>query len=239
VWDALRSALLWREASDEAVEWLARVAEIAEFKRGEILFAEGTCPEHVAVIISGHVRGVHASDGRYVVVDTNWPGEVIGPVAAFGEVPFEADVEAVEDATVALIPVGTIKDLLTAEPAVALSVIGEMARRWVSVVNSNKRNASDVTSRVVSYLEELPRTWLGGGAYSVQIPMARVELAALLGTTPESLSRACRSLQDEGLIESHDRMIVVHDGARFSAKSAVDRPASQHAEARSPLQAHR
>ena len=199
VWDALRSARLWRDASDEAVEWLARVAEIVE-----------------------------------VVVETNWPSEVIGSVAAFGEMPFEADIESVEDATIALIPLGTIKDLLATEPAVAMSVIGEIARRWVSVVNANKRNSVDVVSRVIAYLEELPRTRLGAAAYSVEIPMARVELAALLGTTPETLSRAFRSLQDEALIESHDRMIIVPDGEQLSAKNVAERPAPARAESSLP-----
>ena len=224
VWSALRSAGLWRDASDEAVEWLARVATVAEYAKGDAIFREGTCPSQVAVIVSGHVRGVHTADGRSVVLETNWPGDVIGSVAAFGEVPFEADVEAAEDATVALIPLGTIKDLLATEPSVAMSVISEMARRWVSAISVNKRNSSDVITRVASYLAELPRTRLGDAAYAVEIPMARVELAALLGTTPETLSRAFHTLQEEGFVESHDRMIIVPDGETLAARSENERP---------------
>ena len=224
VWTALRSARLWRDASDEAVQRLARVAAIAEYEKGDVMFHEGTCPSQVAVVVSGHARGVYTADGRSVVLETNWPGDVIGSVAAFGDVPFEADVEAAERVTAALIPLETVKDLLATEPAVAMSVINEIARRWVSAVNVNKRNSSDVVSRVVSYLADLPRTRLGGSAYAVEIPMARVELAGLLGTTPETLSRAFHSLQDEGLIESHDRMIIVPDSDLLSAKGEVERP---------------
>ena len=224
VWSALRSAGLWRDASDEAVEWLARVATVAEYAKGDVIFQEGTCPSQVAVIVSGHVRGVHTADGHSVVLETSWPGDVMGSVAAFGELPFEADIEAAEDATVALIPLGTIKDLLATEPSVAMSVISEMARRWVSAVNVNKRNSSDVVGRVVSYLAELPRTRLGKAAYAVEIPMARVELAALLGTTPETLSRAFRALQSEGLVESHDRMIIVPNGEQLIARAENERP---------------
>jgi CRP-like cAMP-binding protein len=224
LWSALRSARLWREASDEAVEWLARVTTLADYEKGEVLFREGTCPSQVAVIVTGHVRGVYTADGHSVVLETSWPGDVIGAVAAFGQVPFECDIEAAEDVTVALIPLGTVKDLLATEPAVAMSVINEIALRWVSAVNVNKRNASDVVSRVVSYLADLPRIRLGGPAYAVEIPMARVELAGSLGTTPETLSRAFHALQDDGLIESHDRMIIVPDGEMLAIRGEVYRP---------------
>jgi CRP-like cAMP-binding protein len=233
VWRAVRSARLWRDASDEAVEWLARVATVAEYDKGDIIFAEGTCPSHVAVIVDGHARGVHTADGHSVVLETNWPGDVVGSVAALGEVPFEADIEAAERATVALIPVGTIKDLLATEPAVAMSVINEIAHRWVLAVNTNKRNSIDVVSRVVSYLVDLPRIRLGGPAYAVEIPMARVELAGLLGTTPETLSRTFHTLQEEGVIESHDRMIIVPDGELLAGKGETERPRAAVGSARS------
>jgi CRP/FNR family transcriptional regulator len=217
VWRALRSARLWRNASDEAVEWLARVSQVAEYDRGEMIFREDTLPDMVGVIIDGHVRAVHSADGRSVVVETYWPGEVVGAISALSAIPFEADIETVEPAQVALIPVGMLKDLIVSEPTVAMSVIDEISRRWIAAVNVNKRSSTDVVSRVAHYLSELPRTRLGGPAYAVEIPVPRVELAASLGTTPETLSRAFHSLQEEGLIESHDRMIIVPDGEALIA----------------------
>jgi CRP-like cAMP-binding protein len=224
VWRAMRSARLWQNATDADVEWLARVATVAEYDRGELIFHENAVADEVAVVVEGHVRSVHSGDGRSVVVETNWPGDVVGAVAALSGTPFETDVEAVEPVIAAMIPVGTIKDLIVTEPAVALSVISEISRRWVAVINVNKRNSIDVVGRVGQYLSGLPRTRLGGAAYAVEIPVPRVELAASLGTTPETLSRAFHSLEEKGLIESHDRMIIVPDGEALIGGRDGERP---------------
>ncbi len=220
VWRAVRAARLWRGASDETVESLARVATVLEFEKGTIVFAEGSMPDRVGVIVEGHARSLHTGEGRRITVETSWPGDVIGAVSAVSELAFETDIEAAEDLTVAFIPTEVLKALIVSEPAVALSVINEISREWVTAVNVSKRNSLDVIGRVASYLADLPRTSLGGLAYAVEIPISRVELSALLNTTPETLSRAFHALQDEKIIESHDRMIIVLDGEALLARRA-------------------
>ena len=159
-----------------------------------------------------------SSEGHPIAMETYWPGDVLGVVSAVSGIALETDIEAAVDLTVALMPTESLKSLIATEPAVAMSVINEISHRWADAVNVNKRNAGDVISRVASYLAGLPRTRLGGSAYAVEIPTTRVELAASLGTTPETLSRAFHSLQEQKLIESHDRMVIVLDGDALAAK---------------------
>jgi CRP-like cAMP-binding protein len=213
----MRAARLWRGASDDTVESLARMARVVEYKRGAIIFDEGTLPDRVGVIVDGHARASHSGEGRSIVVETSWPGDVVGAVSAISELPFETDIEAAENLTVALVPVSALKALIVTEPDVAMSVINEISREWASAVNVSKRNALEVHSRIASYLMDLPRTSLGGTSYAVEIPITRVELAALLNTTPETLSRVFHSLQDDKILESHDRMIIVAQGAALTA----------------------
>ena len=212
LWQGIRGARLWSSASDEALEWLARTAQTAEYAKGDMLFCEGDIPEHVGVILAGHARALYGDEGHRLAVETYWPGDVIGPIATLANIGFESDVEAVEPLSLALIPVGAIKDLLNSEPGVAMSVIDDLARRWVAALAMAKRSNLDVTQRIAAYLSELPHTRLGEDAYSVEIPMARVELAPLLSTTPETLSRAFHTLEEQGVVEAHDRMIIVPSG---------------------------
>lgn len=226
VWAALRAARLWHDASDTDIEWLARCAEIREYRRGDLVFREGETAEHIGVVVEGHMRSVHTEDGRTTSLETFWPGEAAGAVSAFSGSPFATNLEAAEALTLALVPAGVVKELIVTEPTIALSVINEISRRWVAAVTVNKRNCVDVVSRVSLYLSELPKTKLGGNAYAVEIPVSRAELAAELSTTPETLSRAFHTLQEQGLVESHDRMIIVPDGdsllVRKQDSDAVD-----------------
>lgn len=218
VWRAMRAARLWRDASDPTVESLAREASIVEYDKGAVVFSEGETPDRIGVIVDGHAISMTSSEGHPIAMETYWPGDVLGVVSAVSGIALETDIEAAVDLTVALMPTESLKSLIATEPAVAMSVINEISHRWADAVNVNKRNAGDVISRVASYLAGLPRTRLGGSAYAVEIPTTRVELAASLGTTPETLSRAFHSLQEQKLIESHDRMVIVLDGDALAAK---------------------
>lgn len=212
IWRALREAPLFASAADTSIERLARTAILVEFTRGETIFHKGDVPGKIGVIVDAHARAVSHRGDRLVAVGPFWPGEVVGAITALTGIPFKSEIRAAESMRVAIVPAQALEDLLAAEPSVALSVINDLARRWMKAVDLAQRIPLDVTHRVAEYLSELPHTRLGDGAYSVTIPMARFELAASLGTTPETLSRAFRSLEDEGVIEAHDRLIVVPDG---------------------------
>lgn len=224
VWRAMRAAALWRDASDEAVESLAAEATIADYEKGAIVFSAGSTPNVLGVVVDGHALGLAPSEGGHpVAIETYWPGDVVGAVSAMSELPYETDISAAGGVTMAMIPAPSLKAIIAQEPAVAMSVINEISRRWVAAVNTSKRNAGDVISRVADYLRGLPRTRLGGTAFAVEIPTTRAELAASLGTTPETLSRAFHTLQNEGLVESHDRMIIVPDEEALASRHDGDR----------------
>jgi CRP/FNR family transcriptional regulator, dissimilatory nitrate respiration regulator len=212
LWKGVRDARLWSGASDEALAWMARTARLSECAKGDTLFREGEVPSDIAVILAGHARALYDRDGRTLSIETYWPGDVVGAIAALANIGFDNDIEAAESMSVALIPVGAVRDLLSSEPAVAMSVIDDLARRWLAAIALAKRGSLGVPQRIAGYLSELPRTKLGADAYSVEIPVSRIELAALLGTTPETLSRAFHLLEDAELIEAHDRMVIVPSG---------------------------
>src|SRR5699024_3780578 len=68
--------------------------------------------------------------------------------------------------------------------------------------------SSDVTARVAAYLLDLPGN-MREGTVTVTLPMAKQEIAAYLGTTPETLSRRLAALSASGLIELDGRRNVV------------------------------
>jgi CRP/FNR family transcriptional regulator, dissimilatory nitrate respiration regulator len=228
LWQSVREARLWSSASDEALEWLARTARVVDFPKGTLFFREGEIPDDVGLLLAGHARALYEHDGRTLAVETYWPGDVVGSIPALAGIGFESDIEAVEQVNMALIPVGALKDLLASEPSVAMSVIDDLARRWVSALAMAKRGNLGVSHRIADYLIELPHQRLGEDAFSVEIPVARVELAPLLATTPETLSRAFHALEELGLIEAHDRMIIVPSSAALlgyrNAESSTSLP---------------
>jgi CRP/FNR family transcriptional regulator len=142
---------------------------------------------------------------------------VIGSVFVGEPQPFPADIEAAEHSTVAVLSVATVKTLMLKEPRVALSVM-----QWQSGVISQlseavKTISSDVRSRVCRYIRDLAPDDASdlGEHLSVDLLVSRVELAAQLGTTPETLSRTFASLVEDGVLAADGREVEILDLGRL------------------------
>jgi CRP-like cAMP-binding protein len=223
-WESgFRRADFWRDAPDAAVEHLLDAARLHRCRKGEVLFREGSVSDRLIVVLHGYARGVHyETTGHVVLLEVLSAGHVVGTISAFAGAPFEGDVEAGPATTVAILPASVLEDVICSYPEVAMPVVRSMARRWVAVVAASKRNATSVPGRVARYLSELPRTQTGPNTYRVELPTKRVELAATLATSPETLSRAFHRLRDEGLIADAGRSVGVLDATRLRVVAEGD-----------------
>jgi CRP/FNR family transcriptional regulator len=151
-----------------------------------------------------------------------WPCEPIGLIAALAGDDNQTAFEAAENNTsIVMFSLGEFKRVIRDEPDVMMSVVGELSRQMTSMVTMVKTLSADVPARVAIYIglmleEQNPA---GRGQFTIDLGMTRVELAARLGTVPETLSRAFHVLQSEGVVESHGQKIVVLDRDALIARS--------------------
>ena len=223
VWSALRSCNVLSEASDASVAWLARVSNVQSFGKGDRILSEASAAREIGIVLQGHVRAVHfGADARPVTVLMAWPCEPIGLMAALAGDAYRTAFESAENnTTIVMFSLDAFKRLMRDEPDVMMSVISELARQMTDMVTMVKTLSADVPSRVAIYigllLEEQEPS--GPGPFTVDLGVSRVELAARLGTVPETLSRAFHALQSEGIIESHGQKIAVFDRDALIARS--------------------
>jgi CRP/FNR family transcriptional regulator len=102
--------------------------------------------------------------------------------------------------------------LVRAHPSIGLKMLEAVSRRLAETENRLVSVISgDVNSRLADYLLSLPARPAGGGI-TVQLPLAKKDIASLLDTTPESLSRQLRRLGDSGVIVTDaTRRIRIND----------------------------
>jgi len=106
------------------------------------------------------------------------------------------------------------QDLLRRKPSVALALLQAMSGR----LSQAERFISDLTlktveERLVSWLLMKAQTGITvGDQITVILDLSREELASLLGTTIETVSRRLNSLQGQGFLTLHGhRSIVLRD----------------------------
>jgi CRP/FNR family transcriptional regulator len=223
--DVFRTTAFWAQAPDEVLDRLAAASTVHQCRRGEVICREGSRPDRVIVVLAGFVRSVHyPPSGHVVLLENSGPGEVLGPIGAFADTPFESDLEAGADTVVATFPVSLLEEIIQSDPIVAMSVIRGLARRWVSVVGITKRNSAEVPTRLARYLLGLKALNSNSASLLVELPCSRAELAVMLATTPETLSRTFHRLADEHVLETYERTVRVLNVPELERIAAEEAP---------------
>jgi CRP/FNR family transcriptional regulator len=224
---AVRAVRLWRAADDDAVEMMAARARAEEVARGRILVTQGDVADRIGVVVAGTVKVYNLSvDGRALTFEKLGSGEPFGAIAALAGARYPATVEAATDATIAWLPREVLFELLGRYPALARTLVTDLADRVVNLTAVAATQTLDVPSRLAGYLFqrslEVGRTTPAG--LVVDLGMGKGELASALGTVPETLSRALARLRDDGVLEVRTRDVVVKDvGALARLGSGFDR----------------
>ncbi len=161
------------------------------------------------VVHSGRLKITRVSaDGQEQVLRTAARGDVVGEREFLnGHRPGHV-VVAVEDSEMCTFDHGDLSALLGTYPDIGARLLRTVSDRLASVERLLAAvTSSDVTARIAAYLLDLPAK-VAGGVPTVALPMAKQDVAAHLGTTPETLSRRLAALVDAGVIALHGRRDV-------------------------------
>jgi signal transduction histidine kinase len=128
--DALRSAPLFADLSDEDLERLMAGAFEESAPAGTVVFAEGDEGDKACLILDGEVEILKTSGEREVLLAVRGPGEVIGEMALLDTAPRMASVRARVDTRFLSIPKQQMDDLLATSATAGRSLFAVLLSRW-------------------------------------------------------------------------------------------------------------
>lgn len=215
------SKIPWLKVLDQA-GWdeLIAATQLRCCEPAEIIFFEGDLPSKLYVVHQGWVKAVKLSpDGREQILAFRGPGDPLNIAPVFAEQPHPATLIALEACELWAIEQPTLLKLLKQYPAMAHLLVRVLAERLLYALSL----IEDLSLRsVTARLAKLLLTQLPSSEPSV-IPRHRwatqAAMAARLGTVPDVVNRALRSLADEGLIRVSRHQIVILDRAGLAAKA--------------------
>lgn len=158
---------------------------------------------------TGQLKVSHTSTtGREQILRTVTDGEVVGERAFLtGHRPTELIV-ALEDSQMCVLDHADLSALLREYPDISQRMLRSLSDRLSSVERLLAAvTSSDVNARVAAYLLDQPGS-MRNDVLTVTLPMAKQDIAAYLGTTPETLSRRLAGLASSGVIALHGRRDV-------------------------------
>ena len=213
--DILRRAPMLAGLEPRDLDELARMAQLREVSRGQLVFAEGDEAQGFFICAAGKIKVFKsAPDGREQILHFIFPGETFAEVALFTGRAYPASAQALEASSVVFIPREGLVRLIKKRTDIAFKLLAGSAL-WVRrLTDLIAEYAKAVPSRLAGYLlaEALRQrpTALADGA-RVRLAVNKGELAAHLGTVAETLSRAFARLRDDGVIEVAEKEITIKD----------------------------
>lgn len=193
------------EATITELEAMGRPRILA---RNEVLVRNSEEPGVVGFVVSGVLRMEKTLiDGQRQIVGLLVAGDLFGRVF---DGAFLFSVEAATDCEVCVFPKARFETLLENAPElerlVLLNLLDELdsAREWLGLLANHR-----TIDKVAGFLVFLHRRWAHLTETARQpedgtlldLPISRQDLAEVLGTRTEGVSRAVHALQDRNLIE--------------------------------------
>jgi len=195
------------DSFDQAVRSLGKPKS---YHKGEVLFSAQEKADGFYYVESGEIR-VYKMDenGREVEVVRLEQGDFLGEAIVFVSSVFPFFAQAVKDSKVLFFEKNTILRKMEKDPIVAKFFVKLLARKCVVL---SKRIESlglqTIRQRLIQYLLS---SCFGGQQCVVELKVKKVELAKILGTISETLSRNLKQMQEEGLIEVKGSRIQIKD----------------------------
>ncbi len=185
----------------DQMDEIMQVVQSQSYKKGELVYRAGDTSNVLNIVNKGSLRIYRLSEsGKEQIVRVLKPGEFTGELALFNETVHEHFAEAMEETSVCQITRESLQDLLVKYPSISLKVLQELSTR----VDQSEQQATRFTTesteqRLAFYLVDL----LGSDNESdvVTLPLTKKDLASYIGTTPETVSRKLKELEEMDLIK--------------------------------------
>lgn len=213
--EILRSCGLFSALKPENLDFLAQIARLKTFRKGQPIFRQGQACPGAFVVGTGQVRIFRtAANGKEHVLHLIGPGQTFAEVAAIGDFACPAHAEAVAATTCVLLPGEALRASLQASHSLCLDLMAGMAF-WVRHLVNLMEDVilRDAKSRLARYLLELKPADDG----SIRLPGLKRHLASHLNLTSETFSRTLSKLIEAGLVvELGGNRLKIVDRKRLS-----------------------
>lgn len=169
---------------------------------GDHLFHEGAEYRGVYTLISGLAALERVSpDGQVVVIRTIQPDDLFGCADLFGPGWHRTSARALTPVRACFVPAGHFRGALSSDWRLSQSLLEyAMMRNQETEERIFSLCTNDVPGKVLELLRHLGTGVAPdeGGRIVFRLPLRRKDLAAMVGTSPEVLSRALRRLERDG-----------------------------------------
>jgi len=198
----------------EAGRRLDAMGSEARYTRGAMLFVEGESARRIFILRNGRIKlSITSREGKTMILRIAEDGDVLGLSAALTASEHELSAEALEPCRVTAIAAHDFKIFIQDYPEAALEATRCVLNEYQLVLRDLRRLALPET--IAGRLAHLLLDWLNRRCQSghtlprYNVGLTHEEIAAMTGTSRETVNRVLQQFQRKKFIRIHGASLTV------------------------------
>lgn len=201
----VRDLQLFKSMGEDSFSELMRAAYLQSFPAHVQLITEGDHADFLFVVVEGCAELFAASNGRETTMGMVHPFGTFILAAVLRDAVYLMSARTIEKSRVLMIPAQNVREAFERDEAFARAIVVELANCYRGVVKDQKdlklrTGVERLASRLLKYHSDQ------GSHGTLELPYDKRTLAALLGMTPENMSRAFVTLRPFGVVVEGPRV---------------------------------
>ena len=199
------------------------------YPRGSVLFMEGQISQGVYILCQGKVKlSTCSRDGKVIILLIAEPGEVLGLSAVISGSPYEVTAEIIEPCQISFIRTSDFLRILQHNPDACLNAVRQLSQNYQTA--HEQICSLGLSNSVSDKLAKLFLGWCntngnssynGSGTVHLKIRYTHEEIAEMIGTSRETVSRLLKTFRERKLISLKGSDLIIHDRRRLETIAGV------------------
>ena len=193
---------------EEDLEYLNGHRAEVRFKKGEIIFKQGSPLTHIVIISDGLGKNyIEGPRGKNLIISIAKPLEINGGPGMYVDMRHHTTLMALTDVRACFLDVNAYKEVIRRNPSFAEEFIKCFSENSIHTFNQFVTlTQKNMEGRIAEALLYLKNDVFKNGAIK---HITKQEIADLTGLTKESTIRVMKDMRNEAVIEEEGKSIVI------------------------------
>ena len=212
--DLIRRVPLFSTLSDEEFNQLSHIFIVRVYRKNQVIFLEEETGNYMYLVLSGKVKVAKSSaSGKETLLAIHRPGDFFGEMSLLDGKTSPATVSAIEDSKIISVSAADFHKYLLHNEKVLLQIINVLCARLRQVWQTQSMSSSAADARIRMGIHQLAQKHGIRDAHGtiIDLKITHQELAEMVGTSRETVTRVLAHLKEKGIIEINQRRITLLD----------------------------
>jgi CRP/FNR family cyclic AMP-dependent transcriptional regulator len=212
--DLIRKVPLFSTLTDSEFSQLAHIFVMRAYRKGQIIFLEEETGNYMYLVLAGKVKVSKAGvGGKETILAIHRTGDFFGEMSLLDGKTAPATVSAMEDAKIISVSGSDFHKYLLHNEKVMLQIINVLCARLRQVWQTQSLSSSTADARIRMGIYQLAKRHGIRDAHGtiIDLKITHQELAEMVGTSRETVTRVLARLKDRGILEIDQRRMTLLD----------------------------